>query len=214
MKQQKIYLLSNKKYENIINLEVFDISYINKDIDYNNYDALIFTSKNAIYSINSFSSLWKNIPSYAIARQTADEIIKLGGNLAFTGVKSHGNEFALELIPLLKNKKALYLRAKKTVSNLENILKKNNIHIDTQIVYETICKKDIKTEEFDNNSIFIFTSPSSYNCFINNFTWNDNYTAIAIGKTTAKEFEKNVNYFISDETSIQSCINLAKTLVS
>ncbi len=213
MNLQKIYLLSNKKYDGVENIEVFDISYIKKDISFEKFDALIFTSKNAIYSIDNFSNSWKKIPSYAIAYQTARIVEELNGNLAFTGTKSHGDKFALELLPLLENKKVLYLRAKKTVSNITDILKSHKINITEEIVYETICKQEIKKEPLEDNSIFIFTSPSSYNCFMKSFDWNDSFTAIAIGKTTAKEFKKNTNYFISDETSINSCIKLAKSLL-
>lgn len=213
MKQQKIYLISNKSYENIQNINVFDISYIKKEIVFHDYDALLFTSKNAIYSINSFTNIWKTIPSYAIALQTANIIEKYKGNLVFTGKKSHGDDFAKELIPLLRNKKVLYLRAKKTVSNLVSILKESNINIFEEIVYETKCKEDLKlNQEFNDDSIFIFTSPSSYNCFLKNFEWKNTFTAIAIGKTTAKEFKNNTKYFISEETSIKACIKLAKSI--
>ena len=55
----KIYLLSNQKYSNVENLEVFHIEYIKSDIDLSSYDALIFTSKNAVYSLDSFNQNWK-----------------------------------------------------------------------------------------------------------------------------------------------------------
>lgn len=51
----KIYLLNNLKYEGVENLEVFKIEFIESDIDLSSYDALLFTSKNAIYSLNSFN---------------------------------------------------------------------------------------------------------------------------------------------------------------
>ena len=126
----KIYLLSNQKYKDVENLEVFKIEYLKVDIDLSKYDALIFTSKNAIYSLNSFDKSWKNIPSFAIAPKTAQIIEEEGANLAFTGTSSHGNEFAKELIPLLKNKKALYIKAFKTVSNLVELLKESHIDVD------------------------------------------------------------------------------------
>jgi len=212
MNKQNIYLISNKEYEGITSINVFDISYIRKDIEINKYDALIYTSKNAIYSVDSFNKDWKNINSYAIAKQTANVINELNGKLVFTGKKSHGNDFAEELVPLLKNKIVLYLRAKKTVSNLTEILRDNNIKIDEEIVYETVCKHNLQNKHFENDSIFIFTSPSSYDCFLENFSWNETFTAIAIGKTTAKNFNQKIKYLISEETSINACIKLAKSI--
>lgn len=204
----KIYLLSNQKYVDVENLEVFQIKYIKSEINLLNYDALIFTSKNAVYSLDSFNKDWKKIPSYVIAPKTAQIIEKLGGNIVFTGITSHGNEFAQELISLLKNKKVLYIKALKTVSNLVEILKDNKILLDELVAYETSCKKS--NIILENDSIFIFTSPSSVECFFKQYTWKDSYKAVVIGKTTADYLPNNINYIISSETSIEECINLAK----
>ncbi|WP_121626185.1 uroporphyrinogen-III synthase [Poseidonibacter antarcticus] len=204
----KIYLLNNLKYEGIENLEVFGIEYLESAIDLSIYDALVFTSKNAIYSIDSFNKSWKTIPSYAIAPKTAKIIKDHGGNLIFTGVSSHGNEFAKELSCLLKNKKVLYIRALKTVSNISNILKENDIDVDELIAYKTSCKKSTKILE--EGSVFIFSAPSSVECFFKNYKWSDTYTAIAIGKTTAKYLPSNIKYYVSEKTSIDECIKLAK----
>lgn len=204
----KIYLLNNQKFQGVENLEVFEIKYIKSNIDLQIYEALIFTSKNAIYSLESFNQNWKKIPSYAIAPKTADIIKQLGGNLVFTGITSHGNDFAKELIDFLKNKKVLYIKALKTVSNLPDILKQNEVLLDELVAYETSCKKiDV---ELEKNSIFIFTSPSSVECFFKQYSWDDSYKAIVIGKTTAKFLPKNIKYEISSETSVQECVNLAK----
>ena len=153
----KIYLLNNQKYSNVENLEVFQIKHIKSEVNVLNYDALVFTSKNAVYSLDSFNKDWKKIPSYVIAPKTAEVIESLGGNIAFIGITSHGNEFAQELINELKDKKVLYIKALKTVSNLVGILKDNKINLDEVVAYETSCKEtNIDLEE---DSIFIFTSP-------------------------------------------------------
>ena len=204
----KIYLLSNQKYQNVENLEVFHIEYIKSNIDLSNYNALIFTSKNAVYSLDSFNKDWKEIDSYVIAPKTSQVIEKLGGKVVFTGITSHGNEFAQELIELLKDKKVLYIKAFKTVSNLVEILKENKILVDELVAYKTSCKKS--NVSLEDNSVFIFTSPSSVECFFKQYQWKDNYKAIVIGKTTAKFLPKEVDYIISSETSIDECINLAR----
>lgn len=205
----KIYLLNDQKYQDIENLDVFGIEYIPSNIDLSTYDALIFTSKNAIYSLDSFNKIWKNIPAYAIAPKTANIIEKLGGKLVFTGETSHGDEFANELILKLKDKKVLYIKALKTVSNLVEILKTNKIDIEELVTYKTSCKKS--NIILEDNSIFIFTSPSSVECFFKQYTWNKTYKAIVIGKTTANYLPANINYKISSITSIEECIKLAKS---
>ena len=207
----KIYLLSNQIYSEVENIEVFQIEYIKSKIDLLKYDALIFTSKNAVYSLDSFNKDWKKIPSFVIAPKTASIIEKLGGKIAFTGITSHGNEFAQELIELLKNKKVLYIKASKTVSNLVEILKKNEVLLDELVAYQTTCKKS--NVLLEDNSIFIFTSPSSVECFFKQYTWKNSYKAIVIGKTTANYLPKNVDCTISSQTSIDECINLAKQIL-
>lgn len=207
---KKIYLLNEQKHENVENLEVFQIEYIKSDIDLKKYDALVFTSKNGVKAINSFNQDWKNIPSYAIAQKTANTIMKLGGVVEFIGNSGHGNDFAYELKNVLKDKKVLYVKALKTVSNLPNILKENGIFLDEIIAYKTSCKKsNIILEE---NSIFIFTSPSSVECFFKQYSWKNSYKAIVIGKTTAEFLPSNINYEISSQTSVEECIKLAKQL--
>ncbi|MCT7589432.1 uroporphyrinogen-III synthase [Aliarcobacter butzleri] len=207
---KKIYLLNEQKHEGIENLEVFQIEYIKSDVDLKKYDALVFTSKNGVKAINSFNQNWKNIPSYAIAQKTANTIMKLGGVVEFIGNSGHGNDFAYELKNVLKDKKVLYVKALKTVSNLPNILKENGIFLDEIIAYKTSCKKsNIILEE---NSIFIFTSPSSVECFFKQYSWKNSYKAIVIGKTTAEFLPSNVNYEISSQTSVEECIKLAKQL--
>lgn len=205
----KIYLLNDQKYQDIENLDVFGIEYIPSNIDLSTYDALIFTSKNAIYSLDSFNKIWKNIPAYAIAPKTANIIEKLGGKLVFTGETSHGDEFANELILKLKDKKVLYIKALKTISNLVEILKTNQIDIEELVTYKTSCKKS--NIVLEDNSIFIFTSPSSVECFFKQYAWNNTYKAIVIGKTTANYLPANINYKISSITSIEECIKLAKS---
>ncbi|WP_323595871.1 uroporphyrinogen-III synthase [Aliarcobacter butzleri] len=207
---KKIYLLNEQKHEDVENLEVFQIEYIKSDVDLKKYDALVFTSKNGVKAINSFNQDWKNIPSYAIAQKTANTIMELGGVVEFIGNSGHGNDFAYELKNVLKDKKVLYVKALKTVSNLPNILKENGVFLDEIIAYKTSCKKsNIILEE---NSIFIFTSPSSVECFFKQYSWKNSYKAIVIGKTTAEFLPSNINYEISSQTSVEECIKLAKQL--
>lgn len=208
---RKIYLLSNQKYKEVENLEVFKIEFIETKIDLSKYDALVFTSKNAIYSINSFNTLWKDIPSYSIATKTANIVEELEGKNYFDANCKNGDEFAQKLIPLLKGKKALYLRAQKVVSNLVDILKDSKIDIEELIAYKTVCNENLN-KKLELNSTIIFTSPSSIKCFFKKYKWDKSYNAIVIGETTAKYLPDGLEYKVSPHVNIQECINLAKQL--
>lgn len=63
----KIYLLNEQKFDGVENLEVFEIEYLKFDLDLKKYDALVFTSKNAIFSLEENGINWKSVPSYVIA---------------------------------------------------------------------------------------------------------------------------------------------------
>ena len=205
--KQNIYILNNQKFDDVYNLPIFQVNFLDCDIDFTQYDALVFTSKNALLALESCSidTSWKTIPSYAIAPATAKMIKKLGGNLVFTGSNGHGDAFAYEIKEQLKNQKILYIRGKEVVSNLIDILK-----CDDVVVYQTICLSQTKKPPKD--SIIIFSSPSTIKCFLKNFQWDSSYCAISIGKTTLKYFPNYIKPHLSDTTSLQGCVELAKKI--
>lgn len=204
-----IYTLNDKKTKLTKNIPLYKINYLVQEIDFSKYDALIFTSQNAVLAINSFNSAWKKLPAYTIAAQTAKTVKRLGGNLKFVGVSKHGDEFANELINELQGKNVLYLRSKKVVTSLIEIIEKAQINLDNIVVYENICNEEVKIKVLPKNAYIIFSSPSTIECFFKKFKWSDGYTAISIGKTTAKHFPQNIIPHIADTTSIESCINKA-----
>jgi len=211
-KSNQIYILSDKKVEGAINLPVIDISYIKQSIDVEKYDALIFTSKNAVKAMDSLGEEWKKVPSYVIAPQTAKILKSLGGNLVFTGKQNHGNEFALEIQKELKGKNVLYIRGKKIISNIEEILNNNGVVCLSVAVYETVCKKYDEKIVLPKGSVIIFSSPSTIECFFENIDWDDSFQAVSIGKTTAQYFPSYVKAHISDTTSLVSCVQKAQEL--
>ncbi|MEA3553553.1 MAG: uroporphyrinogen-III synthase [Campylobacterota bacterium] len=219
MKNQKnnitkrvVYIASNKKIDGIYNLNLLTINYKNIDIDLSAYDALIFTSKNGVNSFLNSKLKWKQIDSFAISNVTGNALKKSNSKLIYTGISGHGDEFAKELVRYLKDKKPLYIRAKKVVSNIVDILNQNDISCDEIITYETACSKSLEIKKLEKNSIIIFSSPSTIDCFFKNYKWDDSYTAIAIGDTTASYFPKDINIVISKLQTIESCVQIAKTL--
>ncbi len=212
--RMNIYILSDKKVKWAKNLPVFEIQPIKQDVDFSNYDALIFTSKNAIYALDAIDKTWKKKPAYVIAPQTAKIVRHLKGTLKFVGKEKHGDEFALEIAKKFKHQKVLYIRASKVVSDIVNILNKNDIECDELIVYQTVCRQYDKKVKLPKNSTIIFSSPSTIECFLKNISWDESFKAISIGNTTAKYFPKNITPVISDTTSLDSCVKKAIELNS
>ena len=208
----KIYLLNNDKYENVINFPMIKINFFRKKIDLQSYDALIFTSKNGVRAIDKIDKNWIKKDIYSIGQGTSREIKKYNSNLVYTAKSSYGNSFALEIKEKLKNKKVLFLRAKVVTSKLNKILIEADIRLDEEIVYETTCRAYEEEKLIDKNSIIIFTSPTTVNCFFKNFKWDKSYKAISIGKVTANFVPSYVNNIISEKQTIANCIKIAKTL--
>lgn len=204
-----IYILNDKKVKWAKNIQVIKIETIKVDIDFSQYDAVIFTSKNAVHSINSYNKEWKSRPLYVIAPQTAKVASNLGGKIKYVSRQKHGDEFAAELVPILKNKKVLYIRGSKVVSNLVETLNSNNIICDEAIVYETVCVEFKKKIKLPKNSLIIFSSPSTIECFLKNALWDDSYKAISIGHTTKRYFPPHITPVVSDTTSLDSCVKKA-----
>jgi uroporphyrinogen-III synthase len=211
---ENIYILSNTndKQKDIQYLNIFNIKVIKSNINLTNYDVIIFTSKNAITSLDTFNKDYKKIPSYTIAQKTADILMQYNGNVTYIGKSSNGNDFAKEISKKLIGKKVLYVRAKNVVSKLVSILKNNNIECDELKVYETLCNKYDISYKPKLNAKIIFTSPSSIKCFLDNFNWCKSYKAVCIGKTTASYLPNNIKYKISKNISIDECIALARNI--
>lgn len=204
-----IYILNDKKVTGAQNLPVFDIGILPQEIDLSKYDALIFTSKNAVYSLDSMDQTWKAKPAYVIAPQTANVVAQLKGNLAFTGKEKHGNAFALELCQKLEDQKVLYIRGAEVVSDLVKILNSHDVLCEEMIVYETVCKEFDTEPVLPKNATIIFSSPSSIKCFLKNIAWDESFKAVSIGHTTAQYFPSYITPVIADTTSLESCVKKA-----
>lgn len=212
-----IILISSKPEPNVKSLVVSEIELLPFPLKLDQIDTLIFTSRYAIKSMEQNAKAqnnesWKSIPSFVIGEGSANYLRKIGGNIEYVGKDSHGDGFAKEIIPLLKNRHPLYVHAKKIVSHINDKLLQNKIKLSEVIAYENKTKKLDSRLCPEPNSILIFTAPSHYNAFLSNFKWDGSYLAIAIGMTTFGVFDAGVNAFVSPEQSIKSCIEFAKEL--
>ena len=211
---RKIYLISNTKTadESVVNLSVSKIEFLKFELNLSDYDVLVATSKNAFNALkfNGISPI--NLPVFAIANSCASAAREFGFSEIYTGKNAHGDDFAREILPLLKGKKVIYLKGKDSASNFLEILQDGGVNIKAIVAYENIlnpCKMELKPPK---NSILIFASPINVRNFLTNFGWNESYQAISIGKVTAKEL-KFTEPIVSQSQDINACIALAKTLL-
>lgn len=207
-----IYLFSDQAYEGVEHLPLFEIRFESILHEISSYDALVFTSKNAVKALERLQLPWQQKECYAIGEGTAQTIVLSGGKLVFTCKDSYGDTFAHTLVPLLKGKKVCFPRAKEVSSSLFDILRTSGIAIDEYIVYETVCRSYPKEKAPPKCAKLIFTSPSTVSCFLKNFEWDESYLAIAIGTKTADALPLHVKKWIAPQQSIASCVALAKAI--
>lgn len=206
---REIIIVGYQNYDFAKSLIVGEIVYEDFCLDLNSFGLLLFTSKNAILSLEQNSlkypqmQIWKQIPSYVIGKSSAKTLQELGGSLACISPNAHGREFASFLESTLNPKiPILYLRAMNIVSSLDERLRKKGFDIYSQIAYRSKMLNLSSSSKPKKDSILLFTSPSAYRFFLQNFEWDLSYTAIALGRTTFESFEKNIKAEISTTQEI------------
>ena len=75
------------------------------------------------------------MPSQIVVRHPQGEF---GFSEIYTGKDAHGDNFAREILPLLKGKKVLYLKGKDSASNFLEILRDGGVNIKAIIAYENV----------------------------------------------------------------------------
>lgn len=210
-----IYLCSNTPSddESVVHLALTKLEFFKFSVDLGEFDALVISSKNAIKALGA-NSITANsgILVCAIGKATAETALEYGFSNVLRAQNSHGEDFANEIATKLKGLKTLLLSPKEQVSDIAGILEFHKIKCDKIIAYENSIITNAPKMDFEKGSVFIFTSPINAKAFLANYAWQDDFKAIAIGKSTANaiNFTKPI---ISDEQNIQNCIKMAKNLL-
>ena len=204
-----IYLLSPKLKEATEPLPMIEFETIAKSIDFSKCDTLMFTSKQAVVTAEQIDTTWKEIPTIAIGIATKKQIEELGGRVIYHPKHFYGSQLADDIKENFSTKKILYLRPKKISFDSRAYLAQNGIELQEQIIYQTICREYDKSSQPPLNSIIIFTSPSTIECFLSNFEWHSSYTAVVIGESTKVHLPKGCDFVVSDVPLIDSCIDRA-----
>ncbi|SMP88531.1 uroporphyrinogen-III synthase [Epsilonproteobacteria bacterium SCGC AD-311-C15] len=207
-----IYLFSISSHPAAISINSLDIAFLKPDINFSKYDYFIITSKQASEALKQYEkSEYLEKKALCVSKQSAISYEELGGVILDIG-GGYGDNLVEKIKEYPKEIKWLYLRAETVASDFVFTCKENGYTIDEAIVYKSECSQDILHAGIEENSVLIFTSPSSVECFLKNHTISTLAKVIVIGKTTAKALPKEIKYIVSDDTTIQSCINIAKNL--
>jgi uroporphyrinogen-III synthase len=206
-----VYILSSTKVDGAINLPVIKTEFFDAQINIDDFDILIFTSKNGILGLDRLGIEWRGKPSIAIGEATAEAIEKLKGRVSFISSEAYGDELATEITKRYRFLKFLYPRAKEIASSLPDILRAKNADIVELIVYETVCSKE-QVSAPEEGAAIVFSSPSTARCFFEKFGWRESYKCVAIGKTTAAAIDFCDEVHISPKQTLESAVIFAKNL--
>jgi uroporphyrinogen-III synthase len=208
-----IYLLSPESKEGTVHLPMIEFRLMPENIDFSHCDILMFTSKQAVRSVDTLTQEWKKYPCLAIGSATAQEIESLGGKVVYQPESFYAQTLGQDIIKRFKDKNILYLRPKEISFDSKSFLTKAGIALQEQIIYETFCVTYEKHERPSKGAVIIFTSPSTINCFFKNFDWDESYTAVIIGNATKEHLPSSVRYVVADKPLISECILKAKELL-
>lgn len=212
---REIFIVGYQNYDFAKSLVVGEIEFLDCKIDLGVFDCLIFTSKNAIKALVWLAQkypqmqCWKELPSFVIGEGSAKEVLKQGGKIEWIASDFHSETFIQELLPRLKDKNSLYLRAKEIVSQLDQKLQAQGIKLSSKIVYQSKIK-NLNANKPPKDSILLFTSPSAYRFFMQNFGWDESYLAVALGKTTFSSFDVKIQKILSPLQGIKASIEYLK----
>ncbi|MCD6191165.1 MAG: uroporphyrinogen-III synthase [Sulfurimonas sp.] len=207
-----IYLFSISSHPNALSVNSLAINFLKPSIDFSKYDYLIITSKQTSESLKQYETqeyIDKNALCVSVASAKSYE--SLGGTVLDIG-GGYGDNLVDKIKSYPKNTKWLYLRAKIVASDFVEVCKNDGYDVDEKIVYESDCSQEILDVKVEDESILIFTSPSSLNCFLKTHEISEKSKVIVIGRTTAKAVPKNTEYVLSKETTIDSCMEIASNL--
>ena len=213
LSKKPIYLFSISTHHEAISINSLSITFFKPDIDFSKYDYLILTSKQAVEALKQYNKQnYITKKALCVSKATAKAYEDIGGEVLDIG-GGYGDNLIDKITSYDKDKKWLYLRAKIVASDFVNICKNQGYDIDEVVVYKSDCSQEILDVKVPDDAILIFTSPSSIKCFLKTHSFLSTQKIIVIGKTTAKALDKNLTYTISDDTTIQSCIDIAKNML-
>ena len=180
-------------------------------INFDDYDAIVLTSKQAVTALDNISPKWKSVPALSIASKTEEMVRDAGGILLDRG-NGYGDSLDDIIVKKYADLRWLYPRPKIVASNFKERVKERGIVMDDVVVYETSCNQSCNDIELPENATLIFTSPFTIECFLEFYDFKDEYNVIAIGKTTAKALPVGVEYTMPDTPNVDACVALAEQL--
>ncbi|MDO9055163.1 MAG: uroporphyrinogen-III synthase [Sulfuricurvum sp.] len=206
-----IYLISKTPYEGVIHIPILKTRFFAPDIDFSHYEGIIVTSKQILKALEPYSEEWKALPIIAVSEPTADAFRTQGCVIAAVA-NGYGEGIEAIIREESLQKRWLYLRPEHVASSWAEEGRKNGVKIDEAVMYKTVCNDEASHFEIEENGVLIFASPSSINCFLQNYSILTTHSIVVIGKTTQKALPLGLSSSLSATPSIASAVELARKI--
>lgn len=208
-----IYLFSISSHAEAIHINPLQITYFQPAIDFTNYDHLILTSKQAVKALGHYKTAeYLALPALCISQQTAQAFREIGGEVLEIG-SGYGDDLEQIIQNYPKKVRWLYLRAEQVASDFSRRSQEKGFCIEEKILYKSECSQEIAQVQLPPHAILIFTSPSAVKCYLACHEIQDSQRVVVIGTTTQKALPKGVHGVLSEQKTVQSCIEIAKKLL-
>lgn len=206
-----IYLISKTSYSGVIHIPVLALHFFIPEIDFDPYEGVVVTSKQAAEGLKHYSPDWNKLKVICVGESTANAMKQLGAIHVETA-----NGYGMDIANILSSYKGkwLYLRPKMIASSWPAYAREQGLVIDEVIIYETTCNEAIDGIDIEKNAVLVFTSPSSIECFYKHTKILATHKVIVIGKTTQKALPSDIKSILSEKATVFSCIEKAHELAT
>jgi len=155
---------------------------------------VVFTSSNAVEAIAASLDLPRTNPFrwkiFCIGQATKHSVVKYFGERLIAGVADNAKELARAILDG-NVRDIIFFCGDQRRDELPGLLRKNSVHIQEIVVYQTIATPEKVEKNYDG---ILFFSPSAVKSFFEKNIAGDQTVLFAIGNTTAdeiKNFSKN-----------------------
>lgn len=206
-----IYLISKTPYEGVIHIPILTIRFLSPTIDFNDYEGVIFTSKQGVLALQNYSLDWEKLGCICVSESTANTARAVGAENVEVA-QGYGMSILDILCDKKRNGKWLYLRPKVIASEWVEGAREQGIEIDEAVVYESVCNEEASDFAISQEGVLIFTSPSTIRCFLQNYPIFPTQDVVVIGKTTQNALPVEVGSYLSETTSVEAAVELARQI--
>ena len=195
-------------------IEISPLDFTVNNID--NYDYVIFTSKNGIKNFFNRVKVSSGIKFICIGNKTNQTLNEYGYESAYISKRNYSNIMAEELKnnKLLNGKKTLLIQGKNAKDDFK-IKLQDFCEVERVNVYETNSKSKVNKELLKlietKDTYTVFTSPSAFDSFVQ--FYNPKYTKIiSIGKTTT-DYVNSKGFDCMLTSKMQSYEGISESLI-